>query len=108
MSSGGSTAATTGSTISFCFIPTAIAKSTAPELRGRSGCFIAPLQGLEPDEGKLSHPVLRGRGWPQGRLATRLTERIIEKLESGTVPWHKPWRSIGAPRNLVSNKLYRG
>ena len=37
-----------------------------------------------------------------------ITERIIEKLESGTVPWHKPWRSIGAPRNLVSKKLYRG
>lgn len=37
-----------------------------------------------------------------------ITERIIEKLEAGTVPWHKPWRSIGAPRNLVSRKLYRG
>ena len=37
-----------------------------------------------------------------------ITERIIEKLEAGTVPWHKPWRSIGAPRNLVSKKLYRG
>lgn len=23
-------------------------------------------------------------------------------------PWHKPWRSVGSPRNLVSNKLYRG
>jgi antirestriction protein ArdC len=37
-----------------------------------------------------------------------ITERIIEKLEQGTVPWHKPWRSIGAPQNLVSKKLYRG
>jgi len=37
-----------------------------------------------------------------------ITERIIEKLEAGTIPWHKPWRSIGAPRNLVSKKLYRG
>jgi antirestriction protein ArdC len=37
-----------------------------------------------------------------------ITDRIIEKLEAGTVPWHKPWRSIGAPRNLVSTKLYRG
>jgi antirestriction protein ArdC len=37
-----------------------------------------------------------------------ITERIIEKLEQGTVPWHKPWRSIGAPRNLVSKKVYRG
>jgi antirestriction protein ArdC len=37
-----------------------------------------------------------------------ITERIIEKLEVGTIPWHKPWRSIGAPRNLVSKKPYRG
>jgi antirestriction protein ArdC len=37
-----------------------------------------------------------------------ITDRIIEKLEAGTIPWHQPWRSIGAPRNLVSKKLYRG
>ena len=37
-----------------------------------------------------------------------ITERIIEKLEQGTIPWHKPWRSIGVPRNLVSKHLYRG
>jgi antirestriction protein ArdC len=37
-----------------------------------------------------------------------ITERIIEKLGAGTVPWHKPWRSVGAPRNLVSKKMYRG
>ena len=37
-----------------------------------------------------------------------ITNRIIEKLEAGCVPWHKPWRSIGAPRNLASKKLYRG
>ena len=37
-----------------------------------------------------------------------ITERIIEKLESGTVPWHKPWCSVGAPQNLMSKKLYRG
>jgi antirestriction protein ArdC len=37
-----------------------------------------------------------------------ITDRIIEKLEAGSIPWHKPWRSIGAPRNLVSKKFYRG
>src|SRR6266851_5585069 len=37
-----------------------------------------------------------------------IAERIIDKLEHGTVPWHRPWRSIGAPRNLISKKLYRG
>jgi antirestriction protein ArdC len=37
-----------------------------------------------------------------------VTERILEKLEAGTVPWHKPWSAGGAPRNLVSGKEYRG
>ena len=26
----------------------------------------------------------------------RVTERMIEKLEAGTVPWRKPWKSGGA------------
>ena len=37
-----------------------------------------------------------------------ITERILEKLEQGTVPWHKPWAAGGAPRNLISGKEYRG
>jgi antirestriction protein ArdC len=37
-----------------------------------------------------------------------VTERILEKLEAGTVPWHKPWAGGGCPQNLVSGKEYRG
>ena len=37
-----------------------------------------------------------------------ITERILEKLEAGTVPWHKPWAGGGCPKNLVSGKAYRG
>ena len=37
-----------------------------------------------------------------------VTERILEKLEEGTVPWHKPWSGGGCPQNLVSGKEYRG
>lgn len=38
-----------------------------------------------------------------------ITDRIIELLEQGTVPWHKPWRSAEyAPQNLLSRKPYRG
>ena len=37
-----------------------------------------------------------------------VTERILEKLEAGTVPWHKPWSGGGCPKNLVSGKEYRG
>jgi antirestriction protein ArdC len=36
-----------------------------------------------------------------------ITERILQKLEHGIVPWHKPWEQ-GIPRNLVTHKPYRG
>ena len=39
----------------------------------------------------------------------QITERIITLLTQGTVPWHKPWTArTGLPRNLVSQKPYRG
>ena len=38
-----------------------------------------------------------------------VTEQVITALETGTVPWHKPWSAeIGLPRNLSSGKTYRG
>ena len=38
-----------------------------------------------------------------------VTDRIINLLEQGTVPWRKPWNTAnGMPRNLCSNKEYRG
>jgi antirestriction protein ArdC len=38
-----------------------------------------------------------------------ITERIVEKLQQGTIPWQKPWNSAaGLPRNLSSQKSYRG
>jgi antirestriction protein ArdC len=36
-----------------------------------------------------------------------VTEQIIKQLESGNVPWRKPWNTA-APCNLVSQKEYRG
>ena len=38
----------------------------------------------------------------------QVTARIIEILETGTVPWKKPWISSEGPRNLISKKPYRG
>ena len=39
----------------------------------------------------------------------RITERMVSLLSQGTVPWHKPWHiKTGLPRNLVSQKPYRG
>ena len=37
-----------------------------------------------------------------------VTERIINLLEQGVVPWRRPWTSTGLPRNLVSKKPYSG
>jgi antirestriction protein ArdC len=36
-----------------------------------------------------------------------ITNRILEMLEQGVIPWKRPWRSA-APRNLASGKEYRG
>ena len=37
-----------------------------------------------------------------------VTNRIIEHLEKGVVPWQKPWTDAGLPQNLVTGKHYRG
>jgi antirestriction protein ArdC len=37
-----------------------------------------------------------------------VTDRIIELLEQGTVPWQKPWTDAGVPANLLSKRSYRG
>ncbi len=37
-----------------------------------------------------------------------VTNRIIELLESGNVPWQKPWADAGVPANLLSKRPYRG
>jgi antirestriction protein ArdC len=37
-----------------------------------------------------------------------VTNRIIELLEAGTVPWQKPWTDAGVPMNLISKRPYRG
>ncbi|MCX6959576.1 MAG: ArdC family protein [Verrucomicrobia bacterium] len=34
-----------------------------------------------------------------------ITERFIEQLKKGTVPWQKPWAGV---QNIVSKKPYRG
>ncbi len=34
-----------------------------------------------------------------------IAERIIEKLEQGTVPWHKSWQSMGAPNSCLPRRL---
>ena len=37
-----------------------------------------------------------------------ITDKIIQLLEQGTVPWHKPWTGSDEAMNLISRKAYRG
>ena len=37
-----------------------------------------------------------------------VTEKIINLLEQGIVPWRRPWSAMGLPLNVVSKKPYRG
>jgi antirestriction protein ArdC len=37
-----------------------------------------------------------------------VTDRIIELLQAGTVPWQKPWTEAGLPQNMISRRPYRG
>ena len=37
-----------------------------------------------------------------------VTNRIIEQLEKGCVPWKRPWTAAGLPQNLITRRPYRG
>lgn len=37
-----------------------------------------------------------------------ITQKIIEQLDKGTVPWRKPWSEAGLPQNIISGKHYSG
>src|SRR6266851_833251 len=57
-------------------------------------------------------PALREAGANKGDGAMDtyaiVTEKIINLLEQGIVPWRRPWSATGLPRNIVSKKPYRG
>lgn len=37
-----------------------------------------------------------------------VTNTIISKLEKGILPWKQPWKNVGPPRNLITQRPYRG
>lgn len=39
---------------------------------------------------------------------TIVTNRIIEHLKKGVVPWRQPWADAGLPSNMITGKYYRG
>src|SRR5208282_1327399 len=57
---------------------------------------------------RLSLHAHSNRRFTEMDIYAIVTEKIINLLESGVVPWRRPWTSTGLPRNLVSKKPYRG
>lgn len=49
---------------------------------------------------------------PKFDIYQNVTDRIVKALETGTVPWLKPWSSpdcnLSLPRNAVSDRYYNG
>jgi antirestriction protein ArdC len=37
-----------------------------------------------------------------------ITDRILEKMQGGQLPWQKPWHDLGAPRNYLTGREYTG
>lgn len=64
--------------------------------------------------GNFTPKATRYSGWTAESIPLKLdiyqliTDRIIALLESGAVPWRKPWTSGIAPQNLVSHRPYAG
>lgn len=44
----------------------------------------------------------------QRNVYALITEKVIEHLEKGIVPWRKSWTDAGIPTGLMSRKPYRG
>lgn len=41
-------------------------------------------------------------------LYATVTNRIMELLKQGTVPWRRPWSSAGPPMNAITKRVYQG
>ena len=48
------------------------------------------------------------KGKKTAEIYEEVTQRIIDSLERGIIPWNKPWVSMGGHKNYVSKKPYRG
>jgi antirestriction protein ArdC len=54
----------------------------------------------------------KGEGRMSNQVYQYITDKIMDELQRGCVPWHKPWNSssdgIRIPTSFVSKKAYRG
>lgn len=52
--------------------------------------------------------IVKEEARPVENIFKKITERIINLLDQGEVPWQKPWKSSSIPINLFTQKEYRG
>ncbi len=49
---------------------------------------------------------------PQGQrdLRQEITDRMVQSLERGEIPWQRPWETLehGLPRNMATGNVYKG
>jgi antirestriction protein ArdC len=50
----------------------------------------------------------RATAKPKPDRYQEITDRILEAMEDGTLPWRKPWTSAGFARSMSTGKPYRG
>lgn len=82
---------------------------------GLAAVPVAPLDIPVPEETVDVEPLVaepapvRGRGGRRD-IANEVTNKIIEQLEAGVVPWHQPWASTEnrLPVSMSTGKAYRG
>ena len=70
--------------------------------------FRRPQHGVKGGRKKISPQENTTKGDHIMNVYESITQQIIDQLEQGTVPWRRPWRTRGVPRNLLSLKPYRG
>ena len=59
----------------------------------------------------VTNSNMKGEREMSNQVYGYITDRIMEELERGCVPWNKPWKSPGCvrmPTNYASKKPYRG
>jgi antirestriction protein ArdC len=47
----------------------------------------------------------------QAEIQQQITDRILEGLRNGVIPWRKPWSTnpqSGTPANVISRRPYSG
>ena len=58
----------------------------------------------------MAETVKPDQAKPPRDLRQELTDKLVQTLEQGQIPWNKPWAALrtGLPRNMETGREYRG